>query len=100
MTERLIIGGGYLGSRVAELWRDQGDTVHVVTRSPQRAAGLAAAGFRPVVAEVTQSCTLTALPPAATVLLAVGFDRSAGLPIRAVYVDGLRGVLASLVRSV
>jgi nucleoside-diphosphate-sugar epimerase len=100
MNDKLVVGCGYLGSRIAAQWRDQGDTVHVVTRSPQRAAQLAADGFRPVVAEVTQPCSLTALPAVSTVLFAVGFDRSAGLPIRAVYVEGLRSVLASLAKSV
>jgi len=100
MSEKLVVGCGYLGSRVAELWREQGSTVHVVTRSPQRAAQLAGEGYRPVVAEVTQPCSLAALPVVSTVLFAVGFDRSAGLPIRAVYVEGLRSVLASMSKSV
>jgi nucleoside-diphosphate-sugar epimerase len=99
VSGKLIVGCGYLGSRVARLWRDQGHAVHIVTRSPKRATEFAADGFSPVVAEVTQSCTLAVLPAVETVLFAVGFDRSAGVPIRSVYVDGLRNVLASLVSA-
>ena len=34
---RLVIGCGYLGLRVAKLWRDSGDVVYAVSRSRQRA---------------------------------------------------------------
>mgnify|MGYP003471153645 CR=1 FL=1 len=39
--KQLVVGCGYLGSRVARLWRDAGNEVHVVTRSAERAAALA-----------------------------------------------------------
>ncbi len=93
---RLIIGCGYLGSRVAPRWREAGDDVLVVTRSDQRAAAFQQQGLRPVVADVTSPATLAELPVADTVLYAVGFDRGAGLSMREVYVDGLRHVLDAL----
>lgn len=33
----LVVGCGYLGERVAELWQAAGTEVHVVTRSAERA---------------------------------------------------------------
>ncbi len=57
-------------------------------------------GLRPVVADVTHGETLAALPPAETVLYAVGYDRAAGRSMREVYVAGLLAVLDSLPPSV
>ena len=96
---RLIFGGGYLGLRVARRWRDAGDTVHVVTRSAERAKQLANDGLRPLVADVTRPKTLTNLPPAQTVLFAVGYDRTASASILEVYAGGVKNVLAALSRD-
>jgi nucleoside-diphosphate-sugar epimerase len=96
MTTRLIIGCGYLGSRVADRWQSSGDEIFAVTRSAQRAAVLAESGLRPIVADVTQPATLSSLPSADTVLYAVGYDRTAGSSMRDVYVAGLRAALDSL----
>jgi nucleoside-diphosphate-sugar epimerase len=93
---RLIVGCGYLGSRVARRWLDAGDEVFVVTRSSERAATLAAEGYRPLVADVTEPATLGGWPSAATVLYAVGHDRKSMKPMEQVYVEGLRNVLAAL----
>ncbi|HEV3025499.1 MAG TPA: SDR family oxidoreductase [Pirellulales bacterium] len=93
---RLVVGCGYLGSRVARRWHNAGDEVFVVTRSAGRAAALAAEGYRPLVADVTESETLGGWPVADTVLYAVGFDRQASMSIEQVYVEGLRHVLAVL----
>ncbi len=89
----LVIGCGYLGRVVAENWHRQGRRVAALTRG--RASELAAAGLEPVVGDVTRPDTLV-LPAAATVLYAVGMDRTAGHSMRAVYVDGLRHVLDRL----
>jgi nucleoside-diphosphate-sugar epimerase len=93
---KLIFGCGYLGSRVAQAWLDQGRTVHAVTRSPERADAFRRRGLRPLVADVTAPLALRSLPECETVLFAVGFDRGSGRSIREVYVDGLRAVLAAL----
>jgi len=92
----LVFGAGYLGERVAALWRDAGRVVHVVTRSAARAEQLSAAGFHPHVADVTEPETLVDLPDAGTVLFAVGFDRTSGRSIGEVYAGGLANVLAAL----
>ncbi len=93
---RLIFGCGYLGHRVAVRWQVAGDTPHVVTRSPSRAAALAAEGLQPIVADVLRPETLRGLPTADTVLYAVGYDRTADQSLREVYVQGLANVLAAL----
>ncbi len=93
---KLIVGCGYLGSRVARRWRDAGDEVFVVTRSDEHARRFAEQGLRPIVADVLRAETLVALPAADTVLYAVGYDRTAGASIHDVYVSGLQAVLNAL----
>jgi nucleoside-diphosphate-sugar epimerase len=93
---RLIIGCGYLGRRVAALWRAQGQRVHATTRRADEAAAFRAQGLDPLLCDVLDPAGLAHLPPAETVLYAVGFDRSSGSSMRAVYVDGLANVLTHL----
>ena len=91
----LIIGCGYLGRVVAERWLAAGHRVAALTRG--RADELQSLGVEPIVGDVTEAATLH-LPPVTTVLYAVGLDRSAGRPMRDVYVGGLTNVLAALPR--
>jgi len=73
-----------------------------ITRSPARAAELAAIGITPVVYDVTNdlnsppSETLRELPPFDTVFWAVGFDRTSGTTHRDVHVAGLARLLDAL----
>ena len=97
---KLIFGCGYLGHRVAKIWQAAGKTVCVVTRSVDRAAKLRGEGFQAVVADVANAGTLNNLPPAETVFLAVGFDRTSGNTIHEVYADGVKNVLAAMPASV
>jgi nucleoside-diphosphate-sugar epimerase len=90
----LVVGCGYLGGRVATAWRDRGRVVHVLTRS--RAGELAAAGFHPIVGDVTDPASLSQLPKVDTVLYAVARDRSSRQSMHDVYVTGLSNVLAAL----
>jgi nucleoside-diphosphate-sugar epimerase len=94
--EKLIFGCGYLGLRVARLWREAGEEVLAVTRSPGRAAELSAGGLRPIVADVASGAALNLPPEISTVLWAVGYDRSAGRSIQEVYVSGLSSGLGRL----
>lgn len=96
----LIFGCGYLGLRVARLWRSAGRRVAAVTRREERADELLQEGIEAVVADITAPGTLTSLPAASTVLFAVGYDRSAGPSIGDVYVGGLRAALDALPASV
>lgn len=93
MLPNFIIGCGYLGRRVARLWREQGKHVLALTRG--RAEELQALGIEPVVGDVLDPSGWSAKPQAATVLYAVGHDRSSGRSFREVYLDGLRHVLES-----
>lgn len=94
--QKLIIGCGYLGRRVARHWVAQGDVVHALTRSTANADALCALGVRPIRGDVTELGSLQSLPDVETVLYAVGLDRSAGKSQRTVYVDGLANVLSRL----
>lgn len=96
----LVVGCGYLGWRAAQAWQAAGCPVHATTRSPHRAAQLAASGLMPHVVDVTQPSSLRSLPAVGTVLWAVGWDRASGLPIAEVYVRGLESALAALPTSV
>jgi len=100
MARRLIVGCGYLGKVLAARWRDAGHAVVATTRSADRAAewrrSLQDNGWEPVVCDVLDPASLAALPPVDAAVYAVGFDRSAGLPMRRVYVEGLAAVAAAL----
>lgn len=91
---RLVVGCGYLGSRVARLWIDRGDRVLGVTRS--RPEAIRALGIEPVVADVTRPGSFPDLPLVHTVFWAVGFDRTADSTPREVHVDGLKSLLDRL----
>jgi nucleoside-diphosphate-sugar epimerase len=97
--DKLIIGCGYLGSRVARRWQAAGHRVWVTTRTPARADELRRRGWQPVLCDVLKPGSLQALPRADTVLYAVGFDRSAGPSMQEVYVTGLGNVLQQLQAS-
>ena len=90
----LIVGCGYLGSRVAAAWLQHGRRVVALTR--RRTAELASQGIEPILGDVLDPASLKNLPDASTILYAVGLDRTAGKSMREVYVEGLRNVLAAL----
>ena len=51
MMRRLIFGCGYLGCRVAELWRASGDQVCVVSRNADRVESFEQYGFETIQAD-------------------------------------------------
>jgi nucleoside-diphosphate-sugar epimerase len=93
---KLVVGCGYLGLRVARLWRNAGARVCAVTRSADRARALAAEGLDPLVGDVTAPDGLPALPAVDTLFWAVGFDRASGASYRDVHVAGLGRVLDAI----
>lgn len=105
---RIIFGCGYLGFRVAKLWKSAGEHSITYTRNEQRVVELGMAGMFTAGGDVTQPETLMSLQtlpalggtPVESLLYAVGFDRTAGPDIYSVYADGLRNVLAALPKSV
>ncbi len=92
----LIVGCGYLGERVGTWLARRGEVVHGTVRSARRAEELTRLGITPVIADVLHPDSLTDLPEADRVLYCVGFDRSSGADMRAVYVDGLGNLLEHL----
>lgn len=93
---KLVIGCGYLGERVAQRWLNSGHETWALTRSEFHAARLADTGISPVIGDVLDPDSLKKLPPAETVLYAVGFDRTSKSSKRVIYVDGLRNVLEQI----
>jgi nucleoside-diphosphate-sugar epimerase len=89
----LIVGCGYLGRRVGMRLIRRGERVLGTTRTGARASALAALGIEPVTIDVLDPGSLVGLPAADRILYCVGFDRSAGVPMRTVHVEGLRNVL-------
>jgi nucleoside-diphosphate-sugar epimerase len=96
----LIIGCGYLGQRLGALLSRSGERVYGTVRSQARAALVAADGVEPLIADVLDPNSLRRLPAAERVFHCVGFDRSAGASMRAVYVEGLVNVLDNLPHEV
>ena len=92
----LIIGCGYLGLRVARLLKQQGERVFATSRSPDRLTRFADEGIEPILADVLDPASLTALPSVDRVFYAVASDRSSGIPVRRLYVDGLQNALHAL----
>ena len=94
---KLLVGCGYLGLRVARLWKEAGEQVYVLTRSLDKAKTLGGEGFSAVVADINNLRDLEGnLFPAAsisTVLYSVGYDRKSPQPIEQVYVGGLTNLL-------
>src|SRR5262245_4371450 len=90
----LVVGCGYLGRPVAARWLASGKRVVALTRG--NAAALAELGIEPITGDVLDPPSLAKLPAAATVLYAVGLDRTAGHSMREVYVVGLGHVLDTL----
>lgn len=91
--DKLIVGCGYLGRRVARAWLADGDRVFALTRSAANAADLQSIGVVPIIGDICQPESLSDLPGVNTVLFAVGYDRGSGKSQREVYVDGLKSVL-------
>ncbi len=89
----LIVGCGYLGRRVGMRLIRRGERVLGTTRSGERASALTALGIEPVLIDVLDPVSVAGLPAADRMLYCVGFDRSAGVSMRTVSVEGLRNVL-------
>jgi nucleoside-diphosphate-sugar epimerase len=98
VVTRLVLGCGYLGKRVAQRWLGRRQRVVALTREADTAAQLRGEGIEPVVGDVLAAESLRELPPAETVLYAIGFDRGSETTMRQVYVEGLRNVLDHLPR--
>jgi len=94
----LIVGYGYIGSRVAQwLQADgNGEPVYAVTRNRQKADQLAAQGLTPIVADWTDRRTLASLPSCKRVLVAVSYDARSGRSREESQVGGMNHLLHRL----
>ncbi|HUE69876.1 MAG TPA: NAD-dependent epimerase/dehydratase family protein [Pirellulaceae bacterium] len=98
---KLVFGCGYLGFRVARLWRQRGDDVLAVTRSAEKGPMLAREGLRPIVADLAGAALdLGPLPAIDTVLFAVGYDRGSAAAIEQVYAGGVAQAVAAIPATV
>jgi nucleoside-diphosphate-sugar epimerase len=89
----LVVGCGYVGSRLAALLVDEGMEVWGAKRDP---AGLPT-GVRPVAVDVTVPRSLAALPgPVDALVYAVAPGAPSPEAYKAAYVDGLRTTLAAV----
>jgi nucleoside-diphosphate-sugar epimerase len=108
MATRILIGCGYLGSRVAKLWRAADDHTIATTRQENITSAMIEAGVFSAQADVTNPDTLHWLKEspalggchAESLIYSVGFDRSGEHDIHTVYAQGLANVLAALPASV
>jgi nucleoside-diphosphate-sugar epimerase len=93
MADKLIVGCGYLGRRVAARWLAQGHRVFGTTRSEGRAAELRQLGVEPVLCDVLDRSSLENLPNVLDVLYCVSITRNPGRSMKSVYVEGLDSFL-------
>lgn len=96
MADKLVIGCGYLGRRIAARWRARGHRVFATTRSTTRADEWRALGLVPIVCDVLDPGSLDALPNVESIACCIGLDRTTNISMRRLYVDGLANVLAAL----
>jgi nucleoside-diphosphate-sugar epimerase len=95
----LVAGCGYVGRRVARVWKERGLLVHAVTRSAEKAHELTSEGIETLVFDLAAE-TIPTLPDVDVVLWSVGFERSSGASRQAIWIDGLQRLLNALpVRS-
>lgn len=92
----LIAGCGYLGLRVARIWKHDAVATVAITRSSDRAAEFKDLGLQPLQLDLSNPPEQPALPESDVVLWAVGLDRSAGVPRKQIWLDGLQWLIRNL----
>ncbi len=92
-VDRLILGCGYLGLRVAQKWVEQGLSVAATTRSIQKSEQLKKMGLQPILCDLMKRESLAHLPESKILLHAVAVDRHSRESMRALYIDGTRNLL-------
>jgi nucleoside-diphosphate-sugar epimerase len=88
---KLIIGCGYLGRRVASRWLARGHTVHALTRG--REAELKALGIQPIRGDVRELLDLADLQESETILYAVAPGRNEGQTPEEVWLGGMGNLM-------
>jgi len=95
-VDRLVVGCGYLGLRVAKKWLEQGLCVAVTTRSAEKGRQFEKLGLQPIICDVLDRDSLNRLPKSKIVLHAVAVDRHSGQSMRSVYLDGTNHLLNAI----
>ena len=85
MADKLIIGCGYLGRRIAALWRAQNHRVFATTRSAARPTSGEHFAFIRSYATLDPALPLCRVD---SIVHCIGLDRSTGVSMRCLYVDG------------
>src|SRR5262249_34966022 len=86
----------YLGSRVAALWQAVGYRVFVTTRSQTKAELFRSRGWHPILCDITVAGTLSQLPRVDALLTAFALDRTTGVAMRDVYVEGMINLVTTV----
>ncbi len=100
MIRSLVVGYGYLGRRVAERAKKNGDTIYATTRSSQKMKSIAEDGITPVQCDWTDRSSLSRsiaeLGKIDRVLVAVAYDRKSNIDRDTAMVGGLRNLIDAL----
>ena len=99
-SDVLVVGTGYLGSRVAGLATREEVTVHTTTRTREKFPAFRSQGWSPVRFDWTQEPgpenEIPALSASPRVLVAVSYDRNSGVGREESQVGGLKRLLGLL----
>ena len=95
MYNILVVGAGYLGSRVVRHFQTKKQRVYAVTRSAEKAAAFETEGILPVIADLRKPETLRKIPAAHFIVISVAPDQSTEEAYRHVYLEGIRNFLQS-----
>ncbi len=99
MSRTLIVGCGYLGTRIAEHLLQHNHRVIGTTRSPEQAAKLERLGVASRLLDISDIHMAVNLPIVEQVVLCVGYDRRSGLTRRDVGVTALSRILKRLLKT-
>ena len=95
MYNILIVGAGYLGSRIARNFKEKKQRVYAVTRNREKAADFEKEGILPVVADLSDPQTLQKIPAAHFIVISVAPDESTEAGYRKIYLEGIRNFFQS-----
>mgnify|MGYP006276450871 CR=1 FL=1 len=90
----VVLGCGYVGQELVGRLEAAGHDAVGVVRSPESAAELRADGFSVQRADLTDSEDIAALPDADALVFAASAGRGSVEQARALYIDGLRSIVA------
>ena len=99
MYRILIVGAGYVGSRLASHFRSKNQKVWGVTRTSRRRAELEAMGATPLLADLARPETLEAIPPAHFIVISPAPSARDEAHYRALYLTGIGNLLARLKKN-